>query len=352
MDSDVHIVGAGLSGLSTALKLRTLGFSGEINIYEAANHIGGRCSSFVPPTFGGIKIDNPHMLLKANRNALKYLQNIKGEYRLFEFIPSLNLRGHKPAGIMKLAMKSIFNTDNNVPIHLLCTTLLKALRSPYPLFTTHDLDHTFNELFIVFAKNNNINIYLNSKCLDVIPNKQLVLQNRTIEISKKSFVVLALGPRQISHIIGDMGLETISYNPITNFHFLLDEQGTAFDFVGVPNGIADWYRIKGNLLSATISDSKVNFSENDIFSEAAKLFSLQKKYKKWILVVNKFATISQNRSNLRLRDDCLNKLAELPILFAGDWTVKNMPCTIEAAITSGFSAAKGIVMEQTSKTKF
>ena len=67
----IHIVGAGLAGLSTALQLA---LSGEkITIYEAAPFAGGRCRSFVDRVIGG-RIDNGnHMVLSGNAAVQDYL---------------------------------------------------------------------------------------------------------------------------------------------------------------------------------------------------------------------------------------------------------------------------------------
>jgi squalene-associated FAD-dependent desaturase len=76
----VHIVGAGLAGLSAAVEL--VGTGREIVVHELAPHAGGRCRSFYEPTLG-LTIDNGnHLLLSANRAALAFLKTIGSEDRL------------------------------------------------------------------------------------------------------------------------------------------------------------------------------------------------------------------------------------------------------------------------------
>ena len=77
----VHIVGAGLAGLSAAVGL--VGTGREIVVHELARHAGGRCRSYFEPALG-LTIDNGnHLLLSANRGALAFLKTIGSEGRLF-----------------------------------------------------------------------------------------------------------------------------------------------------------------------------------------------------------------------------------------------------------------------------
>ncbi len=70
----VHVIGAGLAGLSCAVRLSRAGFA--VSVYEAAGHAGGRCRSFFDETMD-CSIDNGnHLLLSANTAALDYLGEI------------------------------------------------------------------------------------------------------------------------------------------------------------------------------------------------------------------------------------------------------------------------------------
>ncbi len=70
----VHIVGAGLAGLSAAVALA--GKGRKIRLYEASTHAGGRCRSYFDAELG-CRIDNGnHLLLAGNRRALGYLEQI------------------------------------------------------------------------------------------------------------------------------------------------------------------------------------------------------------------------------------------------------------------------------------
>jgi hypothetical protein len=76
----VHIVGAGLAGLSAAVKLA--GSGRDVVVHELARHGGGRCRSYFEPALG-LNIDNGnHLLLSANRAALGLLKTIGSENKL------------------------------------------------------------------------------------------------------------------------------------------------------------------------------------------------------------------------------------------------------------------------------
>jgi squalene-associated FAD-dependent desaturase len=75
----VHIIGAGLAGLSAAVELCE---SAELHLYEAAPQAGGRCRSYFDSTLN-MTIDNGnHLLLSGNDSALAYAKKIGGAEKL------------------------------------------------------------------------------------------------------------------------------------------------------------------------------------------------------------------------------------------------------------------------------
>jgi squalene-associated FAD-dependent desaturase len=80
MNGTVHIIGAGLAGLSAALKLTRRGRS--VVVHEATGFAGGRCRSYHDAAVG-MTIDNGnHLLLSGNHAALAYLRDIGAADRL------------------------------------------------------------------------------------------------------------------------------------------------------------------------------------------------------------------------------------------------------------------------------
>ncbi len=80
MSATVHIIGAGLAGLSAALKLSARGR--RVIVHEATAFAGGRCRSYHDASVG-MTIDNGnHLLLSGNHAALDYLRSIGAAHRL------------------------------------------------------------------------------------------------------------------------------------------------------------------------------------------------------------------------------------------------------------------------------
>jgi squalene-associated FAD-dependent desaturase len=70
----VHIIGAGLAGLSTALSLVEGGVA--VRLYESAGHAGGRCRSFYDKALGRTIDNGNHLIMSGNAAALDYLRRI------------------------------------------------------------------------------------------------------------------------------------------------------------------------------------------------------------------------------------------------------------------------------------
>ena len=76
----IHIIGAGLAGLSAAVELANS--DARIFIHESAKVAGGRCRSYFDQHLG-MEIDNGnHLLLSGNAHALNYIRRIAAEDRL------------------------------------------------------------------------------------------------------------------------------------------------------------------------------------------------------------------------------------------------------------------------------
>src|SRR5215470_4554595 len=77
MPKTVHIIGAGISGLSAAVRLANAGY--RVQVHEATQAVGGRCRSYFDAATN-LTIDNGnHLLLSGNHHAMAYARSIGTE---------------------------------------------------------------------------------------------------------------------------------------------------------------------------------------------------------------------------------------------------------------------------------
>ncbi|WP_114858919.1 hydroxysqualene dehydroxylase HpnE [Azospirillum brasilense] len=82
----VHIVGAGLAGLSAAVRLTEAGR--RVVLHESAPQAGGRCRSFHDATLDRVVDNGNHLALSGNRSLLNYLEKVGARDALTELRPA------------------------------------------------------------------------------------------------------------------------------------------------------------------------------------------------------------------------------------------------------------------------
>jgi squalene-associated FAD-dependent desaturase len=76
----VHVVGAGLAGLASAVRLAERGRRAVV--HEGAQQAGGRCRSYFDRALGRTIDNGNHLLLSGNRSAIAYLRTIGATHSL------------------------------------------------------------------------------------------------------------------------------------------------------------------------------------------------------------------------------------------------------------------------------
>ncbi len=76
----VHIIGAGLAGLSAALELANAGL--RVRLYEAGPQAGGRCRSYHDKSLDCLVDNGNHLLLSGNQAAMRFLDQVGGRNHL------------------------------------------------------------------------------------------------------------------------------------------------------------------------------------------------------------------------------------------------------------------------------
>lgn len=82
----VHVVGAGLAGLSASVRLAQSGV--RVCLYEAAPRAGGRCRSFLEPQLDCTVDNGSHVILGANDATLSYIDAVGSRDELLEIAPA------------------------------------------------------------------------------------------------------------------------------------------------------------------------------------------------------------------------------------------------------------------------
>ncbi len=86
MTATVHIVGAGVAGLSCAVRLARAGR--HVAVHEAAGQAGGRCRSFHDATLDRLIDNGNHLLMSGNRAVRGYLEDIGSADSLIGPVPA------------------------------------------------------------------------------------------------------------------------------------------------------------------------------------------------------------------------------------------------------------------------
>jgi hydroxysqualene dehydroxylase len=77
MQNSAHIIGAGISGLSAAVRLANANYT--VHVHEATQQVGGRCRSYFDAATNLVIDNGNHLLLSGNRHARAYARSIGTE---------------------------------------------------------------------------------------------------------------------------------------------------------------------------------------------------------------------------------------------------------------------------------
>ncbi len=353
----VHIVGAGMAGLSAAFFLS--GKNVPVVLYEASGRTGGRCHSFEDKTLGATVDSGTHLMLGSNTALLKMLEQCPSETPLLPV-------GHDFL-FYDVSNRRFFNADLRTPL-----SFTGHCRALYPLFAESVMNTPAAEAdFLMLMKTGlmclgkqNGTVYLASPSLKasvVDPvERELKRRGMLFRFARKAIGVkpdkilfhdgeTALSPND--KVILTVPLEKNSRlpeNTIAGIHYktpakLLENRR----FIGMVNATGHWVFERGGVLSVTISAADgllKDFSPEEIARNVWKELSpVLCEYREsplppYRFIASKRATLHQSRLVNSLRPstetDCPN------VFNAGAAVKTGLPCTIEGAVRSGIAAAQ------------
>lgn len=236
----IHIIGAGLAGLSAAVTLAEQGF--QIRVHELSRNAGGRCRSYFDPLLGMMIDNGNHLVLSSNYYTRNYLKKIQSEKllpippyaiysffdvkkktrwtlqlddsfipwwifskvgrvpgtKIFDYFKSLSLiikpffkdnpiskilnpREEIFQNLLNPVLLAALNTKLDVASSYLASkillkTILRGGRACKPMISNHGLSSVFIDPAVEFLKSKMIDIHFNHELKSVLIKKDNVIQ--------------------------------------------------------------------------------------------------------------------------------------------------------------------------------
>ena len=344
-----HILGGGLAGLCAAKFIKEKNKNNKVIVYEAAAHLGGRCFSFYDKTLQK-EIDNAtHVVLSANKEIRKLLKIKDWSSQSYYFDKGkINTHFWHYIGFILL---SIFNTRACQIPYL---SILKLLQKLFPFgsykrkiyFSKGDLSKNLIEPLRRYADEIKLGWKLNSFQAKNDAIQKLIFNHGEVEINSEDQIICALDAQNYHKIFSGPKFE---FNPITNIYYRTSVPLTLpknIPFVATPKQTADWIFIIGDIVAVTISDSSQFEGIEDeelarkIWLEIREINGIKAAFvPPYKVLRHQRATIKQDKKNNDLRPKTAQSFYK-NMRLAGDWTMKNWPCSLETTVLSAKRAIK------------
>lgn len=393
----IHIIGAGVAGLSAATYLATHS-SHRIRLYESAGQAGGRCRSFYDPLLG-CEIDNGnHLIVGANHHTFDYLNRIQSAHSMISpqggmlfcdvrngarwnikppfYLPRLSLseylplvrcllipQGHKTISkafpmrsrLSQRYIHPIAIAMLNTPIekgssamfrHVLWQMIKAGNHGAKPYLPAHTLQASFITPALELLKTKGHEIYYHDRL------KALSYENGNVSELHFTRMNVALGagdqiilatPASVSKELLPKISVPGDYHAIINGHYKIEHDYAVGDIIGFIGGCAEWIFIKDGIISTTISaadhllGTDTETLAKNMWSDIQSALKLDTPMPAHRIIIEKRATFSASSAQLALRPHKHTEHAN--VWLAGDYTQTHLPATIEGAIRSGKVAA-------------
>lgn len=396
----LHVVGAGLAGLSAATAAARTGI--RVCLYESASHAGGRCRSFFDDKLDRLIDNGSHLLLGANKIALSYARATGGieamvpaspRFDFFdladqsrwtvsptrlpaglgEILRALGLPwtgpeasvadrlGHSPgfARFWKPLCEAILNTaPEESSARMFSWTMRRALLGGAPALSPWTFPLGLSAALVAPALATlgsfGAEIQFRHRLIGVTAGRLDFDEDRSVILGPHDRVILALPPWAMGSVLPGWDL-TLPTRTIVNAHFRLAHPAIlpqGVPFLGLVNGYGHWLFPRGDVLSVTVSAAEglVDRPADEIaailWGEAASAIGLSAADVPPARVIKeRRATLAHDPATIRRRPGPETSIPG--VYLAGDWLRSPWPCTIEAAISSGLYAAQRALGQKT-----
>ena len=312
----VHVVGAGMAGLSAATALAEKGIA--VTLYESAPHAGGRCRSYDDPQLG-IRIDNGnHLVLSGNHAARSYLARIGAsasvdmpppifpfkdlatgeawcldigpgrlplwlfskhrrvpETSLGDYLSLFRLRNCAGRTVAEVLgdtgslyrrfwspfARAVLNTepeaaDASLLWPVVQETLLQGGDACRPLLAKNGLGASFVDPALDYLRRRGGTTQMGARVREVRIDAgrvtALQVDSRTIEIDAAAAVIIAVPPLAAGQLLPGVPVPT-EFRAILNAHFRLPSEPKAAPITGFVGGLSEWLFLRGAVASVTVS---------------------------------------------------------------------------------------------------
>lgn len=398
------MIGAGLAGLSAAIRLTEAGF--QVTLSEAAGHAGGRCRSYRDPQLG-IEIDNGnHLVLSGNRAVNAYLATIGASDRLrgpgTAHFPFVDLRdgarwtlrpnaGRLPWWVLSKARRvpgttardylafarlagdrpigDVIATHGTLWDRLIAPLMVSALNTPaadgsaqlagaivretlakggaacLPRIAEPSLAAAFVDPALAWLDLHGATVRLKRRLrgLDSRDGRVTKLIFTDGEELTSGPVILATPSWVAADLLPGLSVPT-AHHSILNAHFLIAPPPHAEPVIGLIGGTAEWVFAFPNRVSTTTSAANA-LDDADRETLARTIWAEVARVYGLGGDLPTWQIVREKRATFAATP-AQDRLRPGPatsfanLWLAGDWTQTGLPATIEGAIRSGATAAK------------
>ena len=389
----LHVVGAGLAGLAASVAASQAGW--PVTLHEATDHAGGRCRSYFDPALNTTIDNGTHLVMDVNRTAIEFARAVGGLSKMHQgkpVFPFVNVATGRrwtltPFSLLRhpldlaravgafgsardktvaqslektkefhtiwdplnVAALNTLSDQASAPLfaQLLRMALKRGMSSLNPWVFPQGLSAAFVEPALDTLRNLGADVRFNHR-LKAVEADGLTFDDGRIDLEPDDRVILAVPPwiaRSWFPTVPD--LQTRS---IVNGHFRLERPPVlpgGMAWLGVTGGLGQWVSVRDAVVSVTVSAADAILHQDadaiarTLWRELAPYLGLAPDaLPPHRIVKERRATIAHTLDQVPLRPDPFVPFPTM--VLAGDWLQSPWPCTIEAALISGLTAARKV----------